>query len=62
MHAGPFRCILFDSAGLVPTHVISTHGKIADVDELVEAAVVLVIDYFTKAVEFYVHYSSNRWL
>jgi len=42
--------------------VISIHDKIADVDELVEAAVVLVIDYFTKAVEFYVHYSSNRWL
>jgi len=59
LHAGPFRHIHVDLAGPFPTPMISIHGKITDVKEPVKAYVVLMIDYFTKAAEFYVIYSKQ---
>jgi hypothetical protein len=59
VHAGPFRHIHVDLAGPFETPLISVHGKITEPERPVKAYVVLMIDYFTKAAEFYIVYSKH---
>jgi Integrase zinc binding domain len=59
LHAGPFRHIHIDLTGPFLTPLVSVHGKLSQPPKPVKAWVVLMIDYFTKAAEFYVVYSKE---
>jgi len=59
---GPFKHVHIDLAGPFDTPLISIHGKITELKppaQPVKAHVVLMIDYFSKAAEFYVIYSKH---
>ena len=59
---GPFKHVHIDLAGPFDTPLISIHGKITELKppaKPVKAHVVLMIDYFSKAAEFYVIYSKH---
>jgi len=59
---GPFKHVHIDLAGPFDTPLISIHGKITELKppaKPVKAHVVLMIDYFSKAAEFYVIHSKH---
>ena len=63
MPVGPFKHVHIDLAGPFETPLIDIHGKITEIkkpEKPVKAHVVLIIDYFTKAAEFYTIYSKKH--
>lgn len=58
MPASPFTHVHIDLAGPFKTPLISIHGKILEIKKPINTHVVLRIDYFIKAADFYVIFSA----